>query len=111
MSATATRVFGALVTLLSPADTRALARRLDVAPVKSRGQNFLVDPNTVRRIVRLADLGTDYHVLEIGPGLGSLTLGLLDAGVRVTAVELDPVLAAALPETVAARQSEALRIS
>ncbi|HEX4431483.1 MAG TPA: 16S rRNA (adenine(1518)-N(6)/adenine(1519)-N(6))-dimethyltransferase RsmA [Frankiaceae bacterium] len=95
------------MSLLSPADTRALARRLDVAPVKSRGQNFLVDPNTVRRIVRLADLGTDYHVLEIGPGLGSLTLGLLDAGVRVTAVELDPVLAAALPETVAARAPDA----
>jgi 16S rRNA (adenine1518-N6/adenine1519-N6)-dimethyltransferase len=91
------------VTLLSPADTRALAARLDVAPVKSRGQNFLIDPNTVRRIVRLADLGSHYHVLEIGPGLGSLTLGLLAAGARVTAVELDPVLAAALPETVAAR--------
>ncbi len=91
------------MTLLSPADTRALAARLDVAPVKSRGQNFLVDPNTVRRIVRLADLTRHYHVLEIGPGLGSLTLGLLGAGVRVTAVELDTVLAAALPETVAAR--------
>jgi 16S rRNA (adenine1518-N6/adenine1519-N6)-dimethyltransferase len=91
------------VTLLSPADTRVLARELGVAPVKSRGQNFLVDPNTVRRIVRLADLGNDYHVLEIGPGLGSLTLGLLEAGVRVTAVEIDPVLAAALPQTVAAR--------
>lgn len=91
------------MTLLSPADTRALAAALDVSPVKSKGQHFLVDPNTVRRIVRLADLANDYHVLEIGPGLGSLTLGLLDAGVRVTAVELDPVLAAALPETVAAR--------
>jgi 16S rRNA (adenine1518-N6/adenine1519-N6)-dimethyltransferase len=95
------------VTLLSPADTRALAARLDVAPVKSRGQNFLIDPNTVRRIVRLADLGSHYHVLEIGPGLGSLTLGLLGAGARVTAVELDPVLAAALPETIAARQPSA----
>ncbi|HEX4016512.1 MAG TPA: 16S rRNA (adenine(1518)-N(6)/adenine(1519)-N(6))-dimethyltransferase RsmA [Frankiaceae bacterium] len=91
------------MTLLSPADTRALAARLDVSPVKSKGQNFLVDPNTVRRIVRLAELGNDYHVLEIGPGLGSLSLGLLEAGVRVTAVELDPVLARALPETVAAR--------
>jgi 16S rRNA (adenine1518-N6/adenine1519-N6)-dimethyltransferase len=94
------------VTLLSPADTRALAARLDVAPVKSRGQNFLIDPNTVRRIVRLADLGSHYHVLEIGPGLGSLTLGLLGAGVRVTAVELDPVLAAALPGTVGERLPE-----
>ena len=94
------------MTLLSPADTRALAARLDVAPVKSRGQNFLIDPNTVRRIVRLADLGSHYHVLEIGPGLGSLTLGLLGAGVRVTAVELDPVLAAALPGTVGERLPE-----
>ncbi len=92
------------MTLLSPADTRALAQRLGVAPIKSRGQNFLVDPNTVRRIVRLAELGeVTEHVLEIGPGLGSLTLGLLDAGARVTAVELDPQLAAALPETVAQR--------
>jgi 16S rRNA (adenine1518-N6/adenine1519-N6)-dimethyltransferase len=92
------------VTLLSPADTRALAQRLGVAPIKSRGQNFLIDPNTVRRIVRLAELGeVEEHVLEIGPGLGSLTLGLLDAGARVTAVELDPALAAALPDTVAER--------
>ncbi len=96
------------MTLLSPADTRALARQLGVAPVKSKGQNFLVDPNTVRRIVRLAQLSTDSgefgeHVLEIGPGLGSLTLGLLESGARVTAVELDPALAAALPATVAAR--------
>jgi 16S rRNA (adenine1518-N6/adenine1519-N6)-dimethyltransferase len=103
--------------LLSPADTRALAQRLGVAPVKARGQNFLVDPNTVRRIVRLAELsggqvgdaslGFGEHVLEIGPGLGSLTLGLLDAGARVTAVEVDPALAAALPRTAAERVSGA----
>jgi 16S rRNA (adenine1518-N6/adenine1519-N6)-dimethyltransferase len=96
------------VTLLSPADTRVLAQRLGVAPIKSRGQNFLIDPNTVRRIVRLAELtvpedGIPEHVLEIGPGLGSLTLGLLDVGARVTAVELDPALAEALPDTVAER--------
>ncbi len=91
------------MTLLSPADTRALAQQLNVAPIKSRGQNFLVDPNTVRRIVRLAALIPAEEVLEIGPGLGSLTLGLLDAGVNVTAIELDPVLAAALPGTVTAR--------
>lgn len=91
------------MTLLSPADTRALAQQLGVAPVKSRGQHFLVDPNTVRRIVRLAELDDDQHVLEIGPGLGSLTLGLLEAGARVTAVEVDPGLAAALPQTVAQR--------
>jgi 16S rRNA (adenine1518-N6/adenine1519-N6)-dimethyltransferase len=103
--------------LLSPADTRALAQRLGVAPIKSRGQNFLVDPNTVRRIVKLAGLGeigetseideTSERVLEIGPGLGSLTLGLLDAGATVTAVELDPALAQALPDTVAERLPEA----
>ena len=91
------------MTLLSPADTRALAQRLGVAPVKSRGQNFLVDPNTVRRIVRLADLLPYQPVLEIGPGLGSLTLGLLDTGALVTAVEVDPALAAALPKTAAER--------
>jgi 16S rRNA (adenine1518-N6/adenine1519-N6)-dimethyltransferase len=91
--------------LLSPADTRALAQRLGVAPIKSRGQNFLIDPNTVRRIVKLAGVaeGSAEHVLEIGPGLGSLTLGLLEAGAAVTAVELDADLAGALPETVAQR--------
>jgi 16S rRNA (adenine1518-N6/adenine1519-N6)-dimethyltransferase len=96
------------VSLLSPTDTRALAQRLGVAPIKSRGQNFLIDPNTVRRIVKLAGLGESAErVLEIGPGLGSLTLGLLDAGAQVTAVELDPVLAQALPETIAERLPEA----
>ncbi len=95
------------MTLLSPADTRALAARLDVAPVKSRGQHFLVDPNTVRRIVRLAGLGPAERVLEIGPGLGSLSLGLLEAGAHLTAVEVDPVLAAALPHTVAAHAPSA----
>ena len=100
-----------LVSLLSPADTRALAHSLGVAPIKSRGQNFLIDPNTVRRVVKLAELSTadgggaafGEHVLEIGPGLGSLTLGLIDAGARVTAVEVDPVLARALPRTVGQR--------
>ncbi len=97
------------MSLLSPADTRALAQRLGVAPVKARGQNFLVDPNTVRRIVRLAGLAAAVpeDVLEIGPGLGSLTLGLLETGSHVTAVEVDPVLAEALGQTVAARLPEA----
>jgi 16S rRNA (adenine1518-N6/adenine1519-N6)-dimethyltransferase len=67
----------------------------------------LVDPNTVRRIVRLADLADGAQVLEIGPGLGSLTLGLLEGGARVTAIEIDPHLAAALPTTVAARIPDA----
>lgn len=94
------------MSLLSPADTRALAGRLGVTPVKSRGQNFLVDPNTVRRIVRLAGLAGSVpeDVLEIGPGLGSLTLGLLETGAHVTAVEVDPLLAQALAQTVADRQ-------
>ena len=76
-------------------------------PTKTLGQNFLHDANTIRRIVRSADLVGGEHVLEIGPGLGSLTLGLLDAGHPVTAVEVDPVLAAALPATVAERFPDA----
>ena len=76
-------------------------------PTKSLGQNFLHDANTIRRIVRIADLEAAEHVLEVGPGLGSLTLGLLAAGHPVTAVEVDPVLAAALPGTVADRFADA----
>jgi 16S rRNA (adenine1518-N6/adenine1519-N6)-dimethyltransferase len=80
---------------------RSLATSLGVRPTKQRGQNFVIDPNTVRRIVRAAELTPGEHVLEIGPGLGSLTLALLADGHRVTAVEIDPVLARALPSTVA----------
>ena len=76
-------------------------RRLGVRPTKTLGQNFVHDQNTVRRIVRAAELAAGDVVLEVGPGLGSLTLGLLEAGARVTAVEIDPVLAGALPATVA----------
>jgi 16S rRNA (adenine1518-N6/adenine1519-N6)-dimethyltransferase len=89
--------------LLTPAEVRDLAARLGVRPTKSLGQNFVHDGNTIRRIVRAAALDANDVVVEVGPGLGSLTLGLLDAAARVVAVELDPVLAAALPETVAAR--------
>ncbi|MDT7616847.1 MAG: rRNA (adenine1518-N6/adenine1519-N6)-dimethyltransferase, partial [Pseudonocardiales bacterium] len=89
--------------LLGPAEIRALADRLGVRPTKTLGQNFLHDPNTIRRIVRTAGLSDGETVLEIGPGLGSLTLGLLDAGHRVVAVEIDPILAGALPGTVAER--------
>jgi 16S rRNA (adenine1518-N6/adenine1519-N6)-dimethyltransferase len=89
--------------LLGPADIRALAARLGVRPTKTLGQNFVHDPNTVRRIVRAAELSADDVVLEVGPGLGSLTLGLLPAAAHVHAVELDPVLASALPATVAER--------
>ncbi|HWB67670.1 MAG TPA: 16S rRNA (adenine(1518)-N(6)/adenine(1519)-N(6))-dimethyltransferase RsmA [Mycobacteriales bacterium] len=92
-----------MVTLLGPADLRAIAARLGLRPTKRLGQNFVVDANTVRRIVRAAELTPDDVVLEVGPGLGSLTLGLLPAAGRVVAVEVDPVLAAALPATVAER--------
>lgn len=85
--------------LLGPAEIRALAHRLGVTPTKKRGQNFLHDPNTIRRIVAAASLKEDDVVVEVGPGLGSLTLGLLPVARRVHAVEIDPVLAAALPET------------
>ena len=77
---------------------RLLADRLDLRPTKQRGQNFVIDANTVRRIVRDAGVDGDDVVLEVGPGLGSLTLALLAVARRVVAVEIDPVLAAALPE-------------
>jgi 16S rRNA (adenine1518-N6/adenine1519-N6)-dimethyltransferase len=95
------------VTLLGPADIRALADRLGVRPTKTLGQNFLHDANTIRRIVRTAELTAGEQVLEVGPGLGSLTLGLASAGHPVLAVEIDPVLAAALPATVAERAPDA----
>lgn len=92
--------------LLGPADVRELAAALGLRPTKQRGQNFVIDANTVRRIVRAAGVGENDTVVEIGPGLGSLTLALLDAAGHVTAVEIDDVLAAALPATVAARLPE-----
>ncbi|MEU7975927.1 16S rRNA (adenine(1518)-N(6)/adenine(1519)-N(6))-dimethyltransferase RsmA, partial [Micromonospora sp. NPDC049089] len=90
-----------MVSLLGPAEIRELAARLGVAPTKKLGQNFVHDPNTVRRIVTAAGLTPDDVALEVGPGLGSLTLGLLPVAGHVHAVEIDPVLAGALPETVA----------
>ncbi len=90
-----------------------LAQRLGVRPTKRLGQNFVHDANTVRRIVAAADLTPDDVVLEVGPGLGSLTLALLGAVDRVLAVEVDPLLAGALPATVAERvpqRAAALRI-
>ena len=88
-------------TLLGPADVRALASRLGIRPTKQRGQNFVIDANTVRRNVRVAAVGPDDVVVEVGPGLGSLTLALLGEVRRVVAIEVDPVLAAALPKTLA----------
>jgi len=88
--------------LLGPAEVRRLAERLGVRPTKQRGQNFVIDANTVRRIVRASGVGADDVVLEVGPGLGSLTLALLEVAARVVAVEVDPVLAGALPATITA---------
>ncbi|MEV0567026.1 16S rRNA (adenine(1518)-N(6)/adenine(1519)-N(6))-dimethyltransferase RsmA [Dactylosporangium sp. NPDC050588] len=88
------------MTLLGPAEIRELAAELGVRPTKQLGQNFVHDPNTVRRIVRAAELSADDVALEVGPGLGSLTLGLLEVADKVCAVEIDPVLAKALPATV-----------
>ena len=96
--------------LLTAPDVRALADRLGVRPTKSRGQNFVIDPNTVRRLVSTAGVGVDDVVVEVGPGLGSLTLGLLPAVARVVAVEIDEVLAGALPATVATRTPHADRL-
>lgn len=90
---------------LGPTDIRTLAESLDTAPHKKWGQNFVVDAGTVQRIARIAGVGPCDHVVEVGPGLGSLTLALLDVGAAVTAVEIDPTLAQALPHTVATRAS------
>ncbi|KAA8887926.1 16S rRNA (adenine(1518)-N(6)/adenine(1519)-N(6))-dimethyltransferase RsmA [Nocardia colli] len=92
--------------LLGPAEVRVLAERLGVRPTKQLGQNFVHDANTVRRIVAAAGVGRDDVVLEVGPGLGSLTLALLDVVDSVVAVEIDPVLAEHLPVTVADRAPE-----
>ncbi|MFE2985565.1 16S rRNA (adenine(1518)-N(6)/adenine(1519)-N(6))-dimethyltransferase RsmA [Streptomyces sp. NPDC059262] len=89
--------------LLGPADIRELAAALGVRPTKQRGQNFVIDANTVRRIVRTAQVTPEDNVVEVGPGLGSLTLALLESAAHVTAVEIDDVLAAALPATIEAR--------
>src|SRR3954470_11377156 len=86
--------------LLGPADVRSLAAQLDLRPTKQRGQNFVIDANTVRRIVRESGVGPDDVVLEVGPGLGSLPLALLQGGARVVAVEIDGRLASRLPQAV-----------
>ncbi|MBA4608111.1 16S rRNA (adenine(1518)-N(6)/adenine(1519)-N(6))-dimethyltransferase RsmA [Aeromicrobium sp. Marseille-Q0843] len=88
------------VRLLGAADIRRLAAEAGVRPTKQKGQNFVIDGNTVRRIVDVSGVGPDDVVVEIGPGLGSLTLALLDRSSHVTAVEIDDVLAGLLPATV-----------
>ena len=89
------------MSLLGSGDVRRLAADIGLRPTKQRGQNFVIDANTVRRIVRTSGVGADDIVVEIGPGLGSLTLELLATARRVVAVEIDPVLAEQLPKTVA----------
>jgi len=89
------------VKLLGAADVRRIAAELDLRPTKQRGQNFVIDANTVRRIVRESGVGPDDVVVEVGPGLGSLTLALLEVAARVVAIEVDRLLAERLPQTVA----------
>lgn len=93
--------------LLTSNDIRELCAQLNIRPTKTLGQNFVNDPGTVRKIVRNAGVQAGEQVLEIGPGLGSLTLALLEAGAQVSAVEIDPPLAQALPATAQARFPEA----
>jgi 16S rRNA (adenine1518-N6/adenine1519-N6)-dimethyltransferase len=92
--------------LLTSGDIRSLSRGLQITPTKKWGQNFVVDANTVRRIAAAAKLDADDVVMEVGPGLGSLTLALIEIARRVIAVEIDPKLALALPTTVAHRAPE-----
>lgn len=89
------------ITLLGAQDVRVLAKDIDVSPTKKWGQNFVIDPNTVRRIVEIAHVTADDVVLEVGPGLGSLTLALLEKAKKVVVVEIDPRLAEKLPQTIA----------
>ena len=93
--------------LVTSNDIRELCAQLNIRPTKTLGQNFVNDPGTVRKIVRNAGVQAGEQVLEIGPGLGSLTLALLEAGAQVSAVEIDPPLAQALPTTAQARFPEA----
>ena len=100
------REAGDPLSLLDPTAVRRIATGLGLRPTKQRGQNFVTDANTVRRIVAASGVGPDDVVLEIGPGLGSLTLGLLEAADTVVAVEIDELLAGELPTTVAQRMPE-----
>lgn len=100
------------IRLLGRTEIRRLAKELEFRPRKALGQNFVHDANTVRRVVATSGVGRSDHVLEVGPGLGSLTLALLDRGATVTAVEIDPVLAGRLPQTIAEHShSEIQRLS
>lgn len=87
--------------LLGATEIRRLASELSIRPTKTLGQNFVIDGNTIRRIVSAANVDPAETVLEVGPGLGSLTLGIMDAAAKVVAVEIDPPLAERLPRTMA----------
>ena len=100
-----------MTSYLGASDVRAVAESLGVRPTKTLGQNFVHDAGTVRKIVRAAGVEPGEWVLEIGPGLGSLTLGLLDAGAFVTAVEIDAALAGALEATIAERVADPARLA
>ena len=93
--------------LLDPTSLRSVANQIGLRPTKTRGQNFVHDANTVRRIVALAGVDAHDRVIEVGPGLGSLTLGLLETGASVVAIEIDELLAEQLPRTVGERMPEA----
>ena len=86
--------------LLTASEIRELAKELDLKPTKKLGQNFVIDQNTVEKIVKVAQIDSNSHVLEVGPGLGSLTLALLQANAKVSAVEIDVRLAKLLPKTI-----------
>ncbi|WP_018142887.1 16S rRNA (adenine(1518)-N(6)/adenine(1519)-N(6))-dimethyltransferase RsmA [Alloscardovia criceti] len=87
--------------LLGASDIRQIAAAAGISPTKKFGQNFVIDPGTVRKIVRTAGVDAQSRVIEVGPGLGSLTLGLLETGAQVTAIEIDTPVAQLLPQTVA----------
>lgn len=95
-----------MTALLGAREIRELAESLGIRPTKKLGQNFVIDPNTVQRIVRAADVVPTDYVLEVGPGLGSLTLALLQEVASVIAIEIDPVLAEQLPRTIALHMPE-----
>ena len=86
--------------LLGAADIRAIAAQEGITPTKKFGQNFVIDPGTVKKIVAASKINSNDFVMEVGPGLGSLTLAILQAGANLTAVEIDPPLAKRLPSTV-----------
>ena len=93
---------------LTRTEVRGLLDRYGIRPKRSLGQNFVVEPNTVRRIAELAGVGSGDRVVEVGPGVGALTLALLETGAEVTAVEIDDVLVEVLGEV--AGDQESLRI-